>query len=212
MPTRSPLQVTGVILAGGRATRFGGTPKGLAHVGGVRIVDRVADALRAVCDDLLLVANHADASTWLPDVQVARDLRPGLGALGGLHAALTHARGAALVVAWDMPFVPGSLLDVLLEALRDAAHDDVDAVVPLGADGPEPLCALYTRPCLRAAEQLLDTGERRARALAESVRTRWLDADEVARHGDPNVLFLNVNTPEDLATAEALSRTTGRSV
>ncbi|AHG93122.1 Molybdopterin-guanine dinucleotide biosynthesis protein A (plasmid) [Gemmatirosa kalamazoonensis] len=200
--------VTGVILAGGRATRFGGAPKGLARVGGERIVDRIARALRPACDELLLVANDEDARAWLPDVRVVRDVRPALGALGGLHTALTHAPDAALVVAWDMPFVTSALL----RELRDRERADVDAVVPRGPDGAEPLCALYTRACLGAAERLLDAGERRARALAESVRTAWLDADEVARHGDPAVLLLSVNTPEDLAAAESLSRDEGRIV
>ena len=82
------LPCTGVILAGGQATRFGGVPKGLARVHGERIIDRVAGALRESADDLLLVANDAAAASWLPGVRVECDLRPGLGSLGGLHSAL----------------------------------------------------------------------------------------------------------------------------
>jgi molybdopterin-guanine dinucleotide biosynthesis protein A len=193
--------VTGVILAGGRATRFAGAPKGLARVGGRRIVERVAEALRPACDSLLLVANDDEAATWLPGVPVAPDVRPGLGALAGLHAALAHARGSALVVAWDMPFVPTSLLC----ELRSLASGAYDAVVPRGPAGPEPLCALYARSCLRVAERLLATGERRAGALAEAVPTWWLEHDDVARHGAPATMFLSVNTPDDLAAAEAVA-------
>ncbi len=202
MTVPAPARVTGVVLAGGGATRFGGTPKGLARVGGVRIVDRVARALAAACDDVLLVANAADAGGWLPGVRVAADVLPSLGSLGGLHAALAHAGGGAVVVvAWDMPFVPASLL----VALRDAAAEGADAVVPDGEAGPEPLCAYYGPACRAAAERLLGAGERRARALGEAVGARQLGAREVARHGDAHVMFRNVNTPEDLAAAEALA-------
>jgi molybdopterin-guanine dinucleotide biosynthesis protein A len=194
--------VTGVILAGGRATRFAGAPKGLARVGGSRIVDRVAEALRPACDELLVVANDDEATRWLPGVPVAQDVRPGLGALGGLHTAISHAREAALVVAWDMPFVNASLLG----GLRALASGAYDAVVPRGPAGVEPLCALYTRSCLRVVERLLAAGEQRARALSEAVPTWWMECEEVARHGDPKTLFFSVNTPEDLTAAEVVHR------
>ena len=86
------LPCTGVVLAGGAASRYGGLPKGLERVDGRRIIDRVADALSNATDDLLLVANHADAASWLPGVPVQHDLVPGTGGLGGIHAALTVHR------------------------------------------------------------------------------------------------------------------------
>jgi molybdopterin-guanine dinucleotide biosynthesis protein A len=194
--------LAGAILAGGQASRFGGAPKGLAEVGGVRVLDRVAAALRAVpCDDLLLIANAPDAATWLPGARVVRDRRPGLGALGGLHAALSQARGPVLVVAWDMPFVPTALL----AALAAAVHAGAPAAVPSGPHGPEPLCACYGPSCLTIVERLLDAGERRASALAEAAQAIPLGTDEVARFGDPATMFTNVNTPDDLSLAERLT-------
>lgn len=196
---RAPL--TGVVLAGGRASRFGGRPKGLASVGGARILDRVADALAATTDVLLLIAHAPDADRWLPGVRVAGDVHPGCGALGGLHAALTHASGDVLVLAWDMPFVPPSLLAELRDVGRAGAH----AVLPLHPDGhPEPLCAFYAAPCRALAESLLARGERRAGALADAASAVRLTPAEVARHGDPRTLLLSVNTPEDLARAATL--------
>jgi molybdopterin-guanine dinucleotide biosynthesis protein A len=191
--------VTGVILAGGLARRFGGAPKGLARVGEARIVDRVADALGGACDDLLLVANTPAAAGWLPGVRVVADVRPGCGSLGGLHAALVHAGGAVIVVAWDMPFVPATLV----RALRAVGERGAPAVVPAGVDGPEPLCAYYGPACRAAAERLLGDGERRARALGDAVGAHRLDAGALARHGDVRAMFGNVNTPADLAALAA---------
>ena len=177
-------------------------PKGLARVDGARIIDRVAAVLRTACDDLLLVANAADAPAWLPGVRVAPDVLPGLGSLGGLHAALAHAGGRSIiVVAWDMPFVPATLI----VALRDAGLAGADAVVPEGEHGPEPLCAYYGPRCAGVSERLLGAGERRARALGAAVRARRLGVLEVARYGDPHLMFRSVNTPADLAAAEALA-------
>lgn len=191
----------GVILAGGGATRFGGQPKGLQLIDGVRIIDRVAAALRQVTDELLLVANDPGAATWLPGVRTLADVRTGEGALGGLHAALAHAGGAgALVVAWDMPFVePG-----LLRALRALGDAGADAAVPeseTSGRGIEPLCAWYGPACLAAIERRLDAGDRRVVAFFDDVQVSRLSAADVAQWGDPARLFWNVNTPHDLSSA-----------
>jgi molybdopterin-guanine dinucleotide biosynthesis protein A len=194
------MRCTGVVLAGGLATRYAGRPKGLERVEGVRIIDRVAAALGAVADDLLLIANDPQAHEWLPGVQVASDVRPGAGALGGLHAALVRAGTPVLVVAWDMPFVPPDLLT----ALRALGERGFEAVVPErdAEHRLEPLCAYYAPPCIAAIERHLDIGDRRAIAFHEDVRVGRLDAAAVARFGDPARVFLNVNAPDDLLQAD----------
>ena len=192
---------TGVVLAGGRASRFGGDPKGLAPFGGARIIDSVADALAAVTDRLLVIAHSADAEDWLPGVPVAGDVYPSCGALGGLHAALARAGTDVLVVAWDMPFVTAPMLRMLLEARRGTAA----AVVPVHPDGhDEPLCAFYAARCTGVAERLLQQGERRARALADAVDTVRVAPDTLARLGDPRTLLASVNTPAELTHARTL--------
>jgi molybdopterin-guanine dinucleotide biosynthesis protein A len=191
-----------VILAGGQATRYGGAPKGLERVAGARIIDRVADALRAASDDLLLVANDAQAPSWLPGVRTVTDVYPGLGALGGIHTALVHAGGAVLVVAWDMPFPAPALLAALR---RTAEEGGADAAVPESDSkrGLEPLCAYYGPACLAAVERRIAAGDRRVVAFYDDVRLARIPAAEVLRHGDPAIIFMNVNTPDDLARAEA---------
>ena len=190
---------TGVILAGGAASRYGGQPKGLLTVAGRRVIDRVADALTEVTDDLLLIANDPAADCWLPGVRTEADVRPGCGSLGGIHAALWHARSPVVLVAWDMPFVPAALLRALREHGADA-----DAVVPSSGSrrGVEPLCAYYTPACLAPIEQRLDAHDLRVVSFYESVRVRALAPDDVARFGDPVRLFHNINTPSDLELAE----------
>ncbi|HVT39164.1 MAG TPA: molybdenum cofactor guanylyltransferase [Gemmatimonadaceae bacterium] len=201
MPSRS---CTGAILAGGRSARFGGSPKGLSKIGGVRLLDRVATALAEACDELVLVANDGAARTWLAGVTAVPDARAGVGALGGLHAALAHARGDVMTLPWDAPFVPGALL----RALREAGEfTGADAAVPASSVSPwgfEPLCAWYAPSCLPAIERHLDSEDYRAGGWQPSVRMVSVD---VSAWGDPAVVFYNINTPEDLVRAEQLFRT-----
>lgn len=190
---------TGVILAGGAASRYGGRPKGLERVGGRRVIDRVADALRDAADTLLLIANDPSAHEWLPDLPLAPDVRTNCGSLGGIHAAIVRAGRPVLVVAWDMPFVPAGLL----RALRDAGAR-ADAVLPESGSrrGVEPLCAYYSPACVPAIERRLEANDMRVISFFEEVRVARLPESEIRRFGDPAVLFMNVNTPDDLALAE----------
>jgi molybdopterin-guanine dinucleotide biosynthesis protein A len=193
------LGCTGVILAGGNASRYGGAPKGLERVGGRRIIDRVAESLAATTDDLLLIANDGVADAWLPGVRRATDVRPGLGSLGGIHAALVHAGRPALIVAWDMPFVPAGLL----AALRDAGAG-ADLAVPESGSrrGVEPLCAYYSPACIGPIERRLDADDRRVIGFFDDVRVARLGVDVVSRFGDPSIIFMNVNSPDELGLAE----------
>lgn len=200
------MKCTGVVLAGGGATRYGGHPKGLERVGGLRIIDRVVAALREATDDLLLIANDPAAQVWLPGVRTAGDVLRDSGSVAGIHAALTHAGSAVLIVAWDMPFVPAELL----RALRALAEGDgSDVAVPESGSrrGVEPMCAYYAPPCLPAIERAVARDDRRVVAFFDEVRVTRMNAEDVARVGDPEHIFMNVNTPEDLALAERIAAT-----
>ncbi|MGH7665595.1 MAG: molybdenum cofactor guanylyltransferase [Gemmatimonadaceae bacterium] len=198
----SGIECTGVILAGGQATRYGGAPKGLERVGGERIIDRVATALTGAADRLLVISNDPAAAEWLAGAAYASDVRPGLGSLGGIHAALARAGTPVLVVAWDMPFVTAQLLRTIRESGEGA-----DAAVPESSSkrGLEPLCAYYGTSCLEPIERRLDSGDRRVIAFYDDIDLVRIDRARIARHGDPELLFMNVNSPDELTRAEAHS-------
>lgn len=194
--------MNGVILAGGGATRFGGRPKGLELVGGMRILDRlVAEFTEALGGEPLLVANAPDAPSWRAGLRVVPDTRPGLGSLGGIYTAVLEGPAPVVCVAWDMPFVSAALIRRLADGL--AAYD---ALLPEsdGRRGVEPLCAAYGPACTAAIAASLDRGDLRAIGFHREVRVGTLPLDEVRRLGDPERLFFNVNTADDLAKAEAL--------
>jgi len=201
----------GAVLAGGVATRYGGTPKGLLVVGGQRILDRVVRALQAATETPpLLIANDPDAASWRPDLKAIPDVRAGFGTLGGLYTAVTTGGGPVLCVAWDMPFVPEPLLRALIAGATAGGYD---AFLPesTGPRGLEPLCAVYGPACGPAIAARLDQG---GGDLAEisfhaDVRVGILSLAHVKAFGDPDELFLNVNAPEDLERAEAVWRRHG---
>ena len=191
---------SGVVLAGGASSRFGGGAKGLATVGGRRIVDRALEALRGATDEQFLITNDRSVAESLPDVSSFEDARHGRGSLIGLHSALTHCREAAVVVAWDMPFVSTALLS----RLRRRGEARGRPAIPVGADGPEPLCAYYPRSCLAVIEQQLEAAEMRLSDLVSRLADAELvRPDELADLGAPDLLFMNVNSAADLVAARS---------
>ena len=184
------------ILAGGRATRFGGCDKSALIVDGRTILDRQLAALTPLTGDVMIVGG---AGAPAPHRAIA-DCVPGCGPLGGLHAALMAARGDTLfLAACDMPYLTTAFVDYLF-----SLADGVDAVVPQSERGYHPLCAVYTRACLDAAAAQLAARRLRMRELVDSVSTRTVRIDDIRRFGDPDRLLANVNTPADFAGLEAL--------
>ena len=198
----------GAVLAGGAARRYGGTPKGLLTVGGRRILDRVVDAVQGVVGTPpLLIANAPDAQSWRPDLQTLPDVRPGFGTLGGIYTAVSAGAETpakpVLCVAWDMPFVPAALLRAVLDRMVTGGYD---AVLPesSGRRGLEPLCAVYGPACAPAIARRLDSGDLKAISFHADVRVGIVPLAQVRGFGDPDELFFNVNTPDDLVRAEVL--------
>ncbi|MEO8636025.1 MAG: molybdenum cofactor guanylyltransferase [Gemmatimonadales bacterium] len=192
----------GAILAGGGATRFGGTPKGLERVGGVRILDRlVVSFTEALGAPPLLIANDPAAAGWAPALRVVADLRPGLGAAGGMLTAVTVAPAPVVIVAWDMPFVSPALIRALADGLTG-----VDACLPEsgGRRGIEPLCAAYGPASPAAIAAALERGDLRAVGFQDALNVGILTLERVRQLGDPTLLFFNVNTADDLREADKL--------
>ncbi len=192
--------IAGFILAGGESRRMG-TDKWRLVLDGQSFVERIASEISAATalgiSPVTVVGNliaddAADTQMRLP---TAPDVYPGWGALGGVHAALSACSAEwALVVACDFPFVTRELF-VRLASLRDT----FEAVAPVQNDQiPQPLCAVYrVEPCLRRAEQMIKSGERKPIALLQSVRTRWVSFSEIEDLAEAARFFDNINTPQD---------------
>jgi molybdopterin-guanine dinucleotide biosynthesis protein A len=198
------MRVTGVIQAGGRSTRMGGRPKALLELGGRRIVERVLDAVRPVVDDVLIVTNTPDLYAFL-GVPMVPDAYPEHGSLGGIFTGLAAAAGdAAFTVACDMPFLHPAVARLVIGRAGEG-----DVVIPRVGEQLETLHAVYGKACLPAIEARLRAGRLKIVGFFADVRVVEIDEAAVARHRAPDVVFMNVNTPEELERARALAAELG---
>jgi molybdenum cofactor guanylyltransferase len=200
------MKLAGLILAGGRSSRMGGTPKALIELAGATLLDRAVAALAPHVGDL---AVNLPPDLGLPGVKipVVRDASetfegPLAGVLAGLHRALAlSTRPAHLLTApVDLPFLPVDLAARLM-----AGTDDQEVVVfAEGPSGRAPLCALWPLSVAPRLSAFLAGEERRVGAfLASEQATSVVFAPFIVggRAIDP---FFNINTPADLADATEL--------
>ncbi|WP_338445494.1 molybdenum cofactor guanylyltransferase [Pelagerythrobacter marensis] len=169
--------ILGAILAGGRSRRFG-SDKAAATIGGRSLLDRAADALAGQVDAIVVCGRDHAALPALPDVP-----HPGLGPLGGLAAALLHAREERFANVLCVPVDLHPLPDDLARRLGPNA--------PAILDGQHAAGFWPTR----LADALVDhlaSGERSFRS--------WI-AQAGAVRVACDTLPVNINRPCDLAEA-----------
>lgn len=188
------MTVTGVIQAGGRSIRMGGSPKALIELGGKRIIERIVDVLSTELSDLLVVTNTPELYGFL-GLPMVLDVFPDHGSLGGIYSGLRAAKGEyAFTVACDMPFLHREVVRLLL-----AHAGEADVVVPEVGGQLETLHALYGKACLGHMEELLLAKRLKIIGFFDKVRVKVIAEGEVARFRDPEICFMNVNSPGDLA-------------
>ena len=191
-------RLLGAVLAGGRSRRYG-RPKHAEDVDGTPMLQRAVELLASVTEQVVVVSSRpVDGPAG---IGVIPDRIPGKGPLGGLHAALHHARGADLdcvfLLACDLPLVDEGVVGALTEI------EDHVAVAPSrggarGEEGIEPLCALYALDVLPAVERRIESDDLSLHALFRQVGGYSVELGAGA--------FLNVNTPADRDRAEAALR------
>lgn len=193
------MRVTGVVQAGGKSTRMGGAPKALVQLGGRRLIERVVDVVREVVDDVLVVTNTPELYAFL-GVRMVPDVFADHGSLGGIYSGLAAAPGdAAFTVACDMPFLRVPVARLVVDRAGEA-----DVVIPRAGDQLQTLHAVYGKACLPHMEARLRAGRLKIVGFFEAVRVLELSEADVARHADPAIVFMNVNTPEELERARTI--------
>lgn len=182
------------ILAGGEGRRLGGG-KPLRHLGGISLLDRTI-AIAARWSSEIVVAGGVVPTS--PTIGVMQDDPAIAGPLGGLAAALRHVEQAGgrllLTLPCDMPFLPTDLPDRLAAGIGGAA-----AALAASGGHVHPVCGLWRVAALDRLGPYLASGRRSLRGFAEAagcVAIEW--------RCEPFDPFLNINTGDELAQAEAM--------
>jgi len=194
----------GVIVAGGRSTRFGDRDKAVADLAGTPMVRRVVDRIGTVVDELVvncredqIEAIEAALSEATLGPTFAPDERPDQGPMAGIATGLAAVDAEyALVVACDMPFVDPEFVAYLFE--RASGHD---AAVPRPDEWFQTTQAVYRAdPMVAACEDALERGEGRIVEPLFELDYVVVDRKEIEARTTLET-FENLNTREEFEAA-----------
>lgn len=187
-----PKDISAVILAGGKSSRIG-TNKAFLKIGERTFLEIIIDKLAPLFRDITISAKSPSAYRRLAaskGVKIITDRHPARGSLVGIYSALKSARtGYIFVAACDMPLVTAGLIKRLINYRRD-----YDVVIPRTANGLEPLCAIYSKRCLKHIERLLKANNLKIIDFFPDVKIK-----QVRVSGRP---VFNINTPTDYRLLE----------
>ncbi|MHB9037773.1 MAG: molybdenum cofactor guanylyltransferase [Armatimonadota bacterium] len=183
-----------VVLAGGRASRYGGVAKGLIEISpGTSIIAKMIEVIRgAGLTEIAISANDLEPYKTF-GLPILADLRAGLGPVGGIEAGLSHFReisDAVLFLPCDLPSITKNEISTLISAFEKS-----EAKVVFARDGSffgHPLCAVVHNAVLPSVSKFIDEGHRKISEL-------WASLGAVPVQFDDGTPFYNVNTPADLA-------------
>jgi len=203
-------EIVGIILAGGLSRRMGGQPKALMPFAGQPMVAHVIERIRSSVEACILNVNDdnsAYAQFGLPIVADAFGdyAGPLAGLLSGMIWAAEHHPDARYVVTapCDTPFLPENYVGALVEA---TAADSGTIVIAASGGRSHFASGLWPLALSDHLAAYLAAGERRTQTWIEQNPNRSVTfplVDDGRSGFDP---FFNVNTPEDLATAERFAR------
>jgi len=191
---------TGVILSGGLNSRFDGKNKAFMKVGGRRIIDRLLDIFSDLFAEIIIVTNQPrHFLQW--DLTIVTDIFSVRSSLTGIHTGLFYMKNPyGFFSACDTPFLKKELVEILIEQIEQK----IDIIMPETAAGFEPLCAIYSKRCLKPAEDHLRANKVKIQWALRSSRIKHIPENQL-RTVDPELRsFLNINSPQDLARAEEM--------
>jgi molybdopterin-guanine dinucleotide biosynthesis protein A len=191
------MKTAGIILAGGLSSRMG-RDKSLLEIGDETLIERTVNKVRRFAAEIVIASNSTDKYGLAGTVEVA-DEYVGMGPLAGIHVGLMAIKAQyAFVVSCDMPFFTVELAEYLI-----SRAEGYDVVVPEIGKKWEPLCAVYSKNCIRPIENCLKSSVRRVYEFYKDVKLLKIDEPELRQVGDLGEMFCNLNTPEDWKRVQA---------
>lgn len=193
----STRQIKGVVLAGGKSSRFG-EDKALALWDGKTLLERVVNLLGDLQLDPVVIANLNRDYSFL-SCPVFNDEIPEKGPLGGLYTAGSlFPEVTLLVLTCDMPFLTAPALKQLIKSHTASAEATVFSI----EGKTQPFPGIYEPALKMLILNRLESGELSMRSFLSCIfQRKVIDARDLK-------VFQNVNCPEDLdlnATAESLN-------
>jgi len=190
---------SGIVLAGGKSKRMG-MDKRHVMLSDTSLLELSIKRLRAITEEVLVVIGEKE-NLNLKDVRFVLDVEKDRGPMVGLFTGLCKMKSFyGLITPVDNPFLTSEFLNYLKESAIG-----YDVAVPRWKRGIEPLIAVYSKNLLPIMKGWIKKEKNPAPYLFVQelgLRVRFVEEEEISKFGNPEILFLNINTKGDLEKAK----------
>ncbi len=187
------MNLTPVILAGGKSLRFKGKQKALLKIDGVRLIDIISNSLKTLSSNLILITNKPSLYSFFPG-RIYKDIVPSRGPISGLYTALHFSlTDYIFLIGCDMPFV-----NIELIRFMNRIRKSYEAVVPNVNGKIEPLYAIYHKNIKKKVLKLITEKHYSLHNLIKNIKTKFIEKRMVEKFDNTLMCFKNINRYKDL--------------
>ena len=187
-------------MAGGKHTRLPGQNKALVKIGDRPIIDYILDIFQGFFEEIIIVTNEPEEFLDF-NATLVTDIYPFRCSLTGLHAGLFYSTSPySFFTACDSPMLKKEMIETILNSIET----NYDIVVPKITEGMEPLCAAYSKECLKPVEDHLNRNILQIKRMFNKVKIKTIEENKLREADSFLDSFFNINTPEDLEKAKKL--------
>jgi len=191
------MKYTGIILAGGKSTRFG-EDKCLLKIGENYIISNLIKLLKLYCDEILISTNKK--LNLKGEYTIVTDIIKDIGPLGGIYSCIKQAKNEkSIIVSCDSPFINNEILKIIT-----AEDTNYDITVFKSKDKIQPISpGIYSKNILIKAELNIKDKNYKLLEIIKKSNSRILDIEEFYIN-NPEKVFININTKEELTKAKII--------
>lgn len=183
------MQITGIILAGGKSSRMG-TDKVLLKVNEKTLLEQAIELVEPICNSILISSDNSEHEKF--GYKIVPDEIKNCGPIGGIYSSLKKSETDwSFIISVDSPFVEKGFIHHLISEI-----DNSEAIIPIHKKGKEPLIGIYHKNCLLKIEKMMDLQHYKMHNLLRALKTKFVDSNAWVENYPK--LFHNINRPEDL--------------
>lgn len=184
------MNVTGIILAGGKSLRMG-EDKGLVFFRGKLMIEHVINVLEELSVPIIIIANNDNYNQF--GYPVYSDIFSDKGPAGGIHTGLTHAKTETnIIISCDSPLITSQIIEKLLKE-----HKDHQITLPQINGKTHPLIGIYEKSTLESFQSNIEKEELKLRVINSTLNTLELEFKEESIINTKDC-FSNINTKTEL--------------
>ena len=184
------MNITGIILSGGKSTRMG-TDKGLIPFNGKPMIETVIDHMLPLCNQLLISTNNQEYQKF--GFEMIADDYENMGPIAGILSSFPHAKNERiLLISCDLPNASTSFLAQLIFLAKD-----FDITLPVSDGLTQPLCGVYSKKIIDQLKLLVLNGETKLQNLVRNFNLRIIEKKDCGDF-DLKIELANMNTKTDI--------------